>query len=30
VAVGIDHPHYTVRVDEVAPNVQTVLTQDFA
>jgi hypothetical protein len=30
VAVGIDHPHYTVRVDEVAPNVQTALMQDFA
>ena len=30
VAVGIDHPNYTVRVDEVAPAVQTALVRDFA
>ncbi|HSW32934.1 MAG TPA: DUF3501 family protein [Steroidobacteraceae bacterium] len=29
-AVGIDHPNYPVRVDEVAPNVQTALVRDFA
>jgi len=29
-AVGIDHPNYAVRVDEVAPNVQTALVGDFA
>jgi hypothetical protein len=29
-AVGIDHPNYAVRVDEVAPNVQTALVEDFA
>ncbi len=29
-AVGIDHPNYPVRVDEVAPNVQTALVGDFA
>jgi hypothetical protein len=30
VAAGIDHPNYTVRVDEVAPAVQTALVRDFA
>jgi hypothetical protein len=29
-AVGVDHPHYAVRIDEVAPAVQTALAQDFA
>ena len=29
-AVGIDHPDYPVRVDEVAPNVQAALVRDFA
>jgi hypothetical protein len=29
-AVGIDHPNYHVRVDEVAPNVQASLAKDFA
>ncbi len=29
-AVGIDHPNYPVRVDEVAPNVQAALAKDFA
>ncbi len=29
-AVGIDHPQYKVRVDEVAPSVQSALVQDFA
>jgi len=29
-AVGIDHPNYPVRVDEVAPNVQAALAEDFA
>jgi len=29
-AVGIDHANYLVRVDEVAPNVQTALARDFA
>ena len=29
-AVGIDHPAYGVRIDEVAPNVQTALVEDFA
>jgi len=29
-AVGIDHANYHVRVDEVAPNVQTALVKDFA
>jgi hypothetical protein len=28
-AVGIDHPNYQVRVDEVAPNVQAALVEDF-
>jgi hypothetical protein len=30
VAMGIDHPAYAVRVDEVAPQVQTALARDFA
>lgn len=29
VAVGIDHPNYAVRLDEVAPQVQSALAQDF-
>jgi hypothetical protein len=29
-AVGIDHPNCTVRVDEVAPSVQAALARDFA
>jgi hypothetical protein len=29
-AVGIDHPNYPVRIDEVAPNVQAALVEDFA
>lgn len=29
-AMGIDHPNYRVRVDEVAPNVQAALVKDFA
>jgi len=29
-AVGIDHPNYPVRVDEVAPNVQAALVRDFS
>ena len=29
IALGIDHPHYTVRLDEVAPQVQAALAQDF-
>ena len=29
-AVGIDHPNYPVRVDEVAPSVQAALVKDFA
>ncbi len=29
VALGIDHPHYAVRIDEVAPQVQGALAQDF-
>lgn len=30
VAVGVDHVNYMVRVDEVAPSVQTALVRDFA
>lgn len=30
VAMGIDHPHTTLRIDEVAPAVQTALVRDFA
>ena len=30
VAIGIDHAGYAVRVDEVAPDVQTALARDFA
>jgi hypothetical protein len=30
VAVGIDHPNYRVRIDEIAPQVQSALAQDFA
>jgi len=29
VAVGIDHPHCAVRIDEIAPQVQGALAQDF-
>jgi len=29
VAVGIDHPNYAVRLDEVAPQVQSSLARDF-
>ena len=30
VALGVDHPNYSVRVDEVAPEVQASLAQDFS
>ena len=30
VAIGIDHPNYAVRVDEVAPEVQASLARDFS
>jgi len=30
VALGVDHPNYNVRLDEVAPEVQVALTRDFA
>jgi hypothetical protein len=29
-AAGIDHPNYNARIDEVAPQVQASLAQDFA
>lgn len=29
IAIGIDHPNYTVRLDEVGPQVQSALVQDF-
>jgi hypothetical protein len=29
-ALGIDHPEYAVRIDEVAPQVQSALAEDFA
>jgi hypothetical protein len=29
-AMGVDHPHYSVRIDEVAPQVQSSLAQDVA
>jgi len=29
VAIGVDHPHYGVRLDEVAPQVQSSLARDF-
>ncbi|MGB2818052.1 MAG: DUF3501 family protein [Burkholderiaceae bacterium] len=29
IAMGIDHPHYAVRLDEVAPQVQSALARDF-
>lgn len=29
VALGVDHPNYTVRLDEVAPEVQASLAKDF-
>jgi hypothetical protein len=28
-ALGIDHPEYAVRIDEVAPQVQSALAEDF-
>jgi hypothetical protein len=28
-ALGVDHPNYTVRIDEVAPQVQSALARDF-
>jgi hypothetical protein len=30
VAVGCDHPGYAMRIDEIAPTVQTALVRDFA
>ena len=30
VALGVDHPNYSVRLDEVAPEVQASLARDFA
>jgi hypothetical protein len=30
IAMGIDHPAYAVRLDEVAPQVQSALARDFA
>ena len=30
VAIGVDHPNYSVRLDEVAPEVQASLTRDFS
>ena len=30
VALGVDHPNYGVRLDEVAPEVQVALTRDFS
>ena len=30
VALGVDHPNYDVRLDEIAPEVQVALTRDFA
>ncbi|MCX8006281.1 MAG: DUF3501 family protein, partial [Burkholderiaceae bacterium] len=30
VAIGIDHPHYQARIDEIAPQVQAALARDFA
>ncbi len=30
IAAGIDHPNYSVRLDEIAPAVQAALAQDFA
>ena len=29
VAIGVDHPEYAVRIDEIAPQVQGALAQDF-
>ena len=29
IAMGIDHPHYAARIDEVAPQVQSALARDF-
>ncbi len=29
IAMGIDHPNYAVRLDEVAPQVQSALVRDF-
>ncbi|MBA2412611.1 MAG: hypothetical protein H0V63_07260 [Burkholderiaceae bacterium] len=30
VALGVDHPHCAVRIDEVAPEMQASLARDFA
>jgi hypothetical protein len=30
VALGVDHPNYTTRIDELAPEVQAALARDFA
>jgi hypothetical protein len=30
VAIGIDHPNYRARIDEIAPQVQAALARDFA
>jgi hypothetical protein len=30
VAIGIDHPHYSARIEEIAPQVQASLVRDFA
>jgi hypothetical protein len=30
VALGIDHPNYTVRLDAVAPDVQASIARDFS
>jgi hypothetical protein len=30
VALGVDHPNYSVRLDEIAPQVQAALARDFA
>jgi hypothetical protein len=29
IAMGVDHPNYAVRLDEVAPEVQSALARDF-
>jgi hypothetical protein len=29
VAIGIDHPHYAARIDEIAPQAQAALARDF-
>jgi hypothetical protein len=30
VAMGVEHPHYRVVVEEIAPQVQAALAKDFA